>query len=209
MPTDEEEPAAETAANARPVGKRKRKQKRKLAAARPSKPSPQKKAKPSASAEAEKQLHQRGAQAAKEYLELWSLRERGGGWKFHTKRQVWILKHMYTKSTIDKKFFNNLVLPYVSTLRGGAKERVLAEAEGYLLEGRKRRPGESDDENDEAREEKNLTQKPQEGDDEVTKQARRKRARKIVAVLSRGGKGMKHDGDNDLQRENRKRDQTK
>jgi hypothetical protein len=29
---------------------------------------------------------------------------------------------MYTKSTIDKKFFNNLVLPYVSTLQGGAKE---------------------------------------------------------------------------------------
>ena len=29
---------------------------------------------------------------------------------------------MYTKSTIDKKFFNNLVLPYVCLLQGGAKE---------------------------------------------------------------------------------------
>lgn len=55
-------------------------------------------------------------------LNCMTWQEQGGGWKFQTKRQVWILKHMYTESTIDKKFFKKLVLPYVSTLQGGAKE---------------------------------------------------------------------------------------
>ncbi len=52
MPTDEEKPVAESAANAQSIGKRKRKQKRKLAAARAAKASP-KKIKPNASAEVE------------------------------------------------------------------------------------------------------------------------------------------------------------
>ena len=60
MPTHEEKPAAESAANAQPIGKRKRKQKRKLAAARAAKASP-KKIKPNASAEAEVRRHARRA----------------------------------------------------------------------------------------------------------------------------------------------------
>jgi hypothetical protein len=62
-----------------------------------------------------------------------------------------------------------------------------------------RGPGDSNDEKDEAKEENRLTQdKPEEGEDEVTKQARRKRAGKIVAALSGGDKGSKHEGDDDL-----------
>lgn len=57
--------------------------------------------------------------------------DRGGEWRFQTKRQVWILKHLYSQNVIDKTFFKKLVLPYISTLYGGAKEVSKRREKGY------------------------------------------------------------------------------
>ncbi|EWM23371.1 Protein of unknown function DUF2373 [Nannochloropsis gaditana] len=117
--------------------------------------------------------------------------DRGGEWRFQTKRQVWILKHLYSQNVIDKTFFKKLVLPYISTLHGGAKERVLTEAQGYLQ--REAGPVRSDLESEEDKEgrgeggEKGSDRRDSRGMTEVgesTNRVRRKRAKKIVAALA-------------------------
>lgn len=50
------------------------------------------------------------------------LQDQGSGWRFNTKRQVWLLKHLYNEEAMDKKFFKKYALPYIGTLQGGAKE---------------------------------------------------------------------------------------
>ncbi|TFJ80737.1 hypothetical protein NSK_007914 [Nannochloropsis salina CCMP1776] len=189
MPSTNLDPVAATE-KALSGGKRKRKKKRKLAAARAAKITP-KRTKKSISSEEEKHLLEKGALAAKEYLQRWALRDRGGEWRFQTKRQVWILKHLYSQNVIDKTFFKKLVLPYISTLHGGAKDRVLTEAQGYLQ--REAEAVRSDLESEEDKEgrgeggEKGSDRRDSQGMTEVgesTKRVRRKRAKKIVAALT-------------------------
>ena len=85
-----------------------------------------------------------------------------------------------------------------SSLALHTMQRVLAEAQGYLQQGRKKGPDDSDDEDDEAKEEEKKTQDgPEEEEDEVIKQARRKRAEKIVAALSGEDEGSKEEEDDD------------
>lgn len=59
-----------------------------------------------------------------EYLRLWSLRdENGSNWKFNKILQAWALENCFNKEKVNTKLLK-ILLPYISTVRGGAVDRL-------------------------------------------------------------------------------------
>jgi WKF domain len=64
----------------------------------------------------------------KNYLSQWAHKEEYGGWRFNKNLQVWALEHVFDDSKIDADLFK-LLLPYLASIQGAAKDRLLERAD--------------------------------------------------------------------------------
>lgn len=63
------------------------------------------------------------------YLNKWKNERQS--WSFKKVRQVWLMKHMYDSEQVDDDFFC-LLLDYLSGVKGGARTRLIEEAESLF-----------------------------------------------------------------------------
>jgi hypothetical protein len=63
------------------------------------------------------------------YLTAW--RTDKTTWKFNKVLQAWALESCFNKDLIDKNLFHDL-LPYIGTVMGGAKERLIERAQSLI-----------------------------------------------------------------------------
>ena len=68
------------------------------------------------------------------YLQNWEIRnEPGATWKFNKNIQAWAMSNALNKEKIGSKLFKRL-LPYLATVQGGAKTRLLESTQSVLVE---------------------------------------------------------------------------
>jgi hypothetical protein len=63
------------------------------------------------------------------YLTLWRTDKKS--WKFNKVLQAWALESCFSKDLIDKNLFHDL-LPYIGTVMGSARERVIERAQALI-----------------------------------------------------------------------------
>lgn len=92
----------------------------------PAKPKP---TKPVKAPVPQKEKHRGFSGDLSEYLALW--RNDKANWKFNKVLQAWALESCFTKDLIDKNLFHDL-LPYIGTVIGGARERLIERARALI-----------------------------------------------------------------------------
>eukprot|EP00924_Labyrinthula_sp_SR-Ha-C_P002845 snap_masked-scaffold_13-processed-gene-8.49-mRNA-1 protein AED:1.00 eAED:1.00 QI:0/-1/0/0/-1/1/1/0/191 len=60
-----------------------------------------------------------------DYLKSWESKKHGGSWKFNKALQVWILRNMYKKSIFSSSDFQELIIPYLTSIQGASKSQTL------------------------------------------------------------------------------------
>lgn len=66
------------------------------------------------------------------YCTQWS--QARESWRFNKVLQTWALEHCMDRARISKALFKNL-LPYLASIQGGAKERLLAKVDKIIEDG--------------------------------------------------------------------------
>ena len=69
----------------------------------------------------------------KNYLSQWVHKDTYGGWRFNKNLQVWALEHVFDDTKIDGELFKAL-LPYLASIQGAAKDRLLERADKVIEE---------------------------------------------------------------------------
>lgn len=92
----------------------------------------EKKSEPPVDVEKEEAKRRNFAGDLRTYVSAW--RHDKASWKFNKRLQVYLLKSCFDSEKIDKQLFHD-VLPYISSVTGGARIALIQECDRYMEAG--------------------------------------------------------------------------